>query len=189
MAFAERSLELLDRKQVLLREELERLGTRRDAARAALVSACADADLWGLRVAALGGAEELRLASSSVAGRTTVDVPWRNTMGVVHPGEPRCDVAVLDPIEVAAAHPSVGPAATAIGRALQAAAASAAAERSFAALSSELQATRRRRRAIERRRLPSLRTALRELELRLDELEREERVATRWARRHRTVRQ
>lgn len=187
VAFARRSLELLDRKQLLLRQELQHLATRLDATRQQWIESCAEADLWGLRAAALG-ASGVALASASVAGRGGVDVPWRNTMGVWHPGEPRCDAAVLAPAESAAASVAVAPAARAYREALEAAAAFAAAERSWSALSDELRATERRRRAIERRRLPSLEGSLRRLELRLDELEREESVVMRWAeRRHRTV--
>jgi V/A-type H+/Na+-transporting ATPase subunit D len=183
--FARRSLELLDRKQLLLRRELSNLATRLDATRQNWTDSCAEADQWGLRAAALSAAD-VAFASTSVAGQGRVEVPWRNTMGVWHPGDPRCDTAVLAPVESAAANAAVAPAARAYRRALEAAAAHAATERSWSALSHELRETERRRQAIERRRLPSLEDSLRRLELRLDELEREERVVTRWAkRRHR----
>lgn len=184
VAFARRSLELLDRKQLLLRQELQRLTARLDAARRQWIESCTEADQWGLRAAALGVAD-VAFASVSVAGRSGVDVPWHNTMGVWHPGDPECDAAVLSPAESAAANAAVAPAARAYREALQAAAAYAAVERSWSVLSQELRETERRRRAIERRRLPALEESLRRLELRLDELEREERVVTRWAMRGR----
>lgn len=186
VAFARRSLELLDRKQLLLRQELQRLATRVDATRQSWIESCAEADRWGLRAAALG-TTDVALASASVAGQASVDVRWRNTMGVWHPGDPRCDAAVLPPDVSAAANVAVAPAARAYREALEAAAAYAAADRSWSALTDELRATERRRRAIERRRLPSLEGSLHRLELRLDELEREERVVTRWAEQRRRV--
>lgn len=180
VAFAERSLELLDRKQALLRQELANLAARDKAARRAWVESCAEADRWGLRANA-SGAADVSLAAAAVAGRAGVDVPWRNTMGVRHPDEPRCTLAVLPAEEAAAGNAAVAPAADVYRRALEAAAVSAALERSLRVLTAELRSTERRRRAIEHRRLPFLRHALADLEVRLDEFERDERVATRWA--------
>jgi V/A-type H+/Na+-transporting ATPase subunit D len=180
VAFAERSLELLSRKQALLRHELAELSARHEAARLAWDASCAEADRWGLRADA-SGASDVRLASSAVAGQAAVDVSWRNTMGVRHPAEPRIVPAVLPAAEAAAANAAVAPAAGLYRQALEAAAAHAALDRSVRVVAAELRATERRRRAIEHRRLPSLRESLERLELRLDELERDERVATRWA--------
>lgn len=180
VAFAERSLELLDRKQVLVRRELADRAGHRETARRAWEAACADADRWGVRAAASGTAR-LALAAAAVEGTAAVDVPWCTTMGARHPGRPRCEPAVLPGADAAAGGPAVLVAAGAYRRALDAAVAVAALERSVQVLGNELAATERRRRAIEHRRLPSLRDALAGLELRLDELERDEQVATRWA--------
>jgi V/A-type H+/Na+-transporting ATPase subunit D len=183
LAFARRSLELLDRKHQLLLEELAGLGKVRDEARARWDRACREAERWGVRVAALGGESDLALAAASVAGRAEVDVPWRNTMGVVHPGLPHCELPDLAPTEAAAGNGAVAPAAAAHREALDCAAAYAAVDRSHRLLDREVRETARRRRAIEHHRIPSLDSALQHLELRLDEVEREERVVGRWVRR------
>jgi V/A-type H+/Na+-transporting ATPase subunit D len=183
LAFARRSLELLDRKHQLLLQELTGLGARRDEARGRWVQACTEAQRWGVRVTALGGQSDMALAAASVSGRAEVTVPARNTMGVLHPGEPRCTLPELPPTEGAAGNAAVMPAAEAQREALGAAATYAALERSYRLLVAELQSTSRRRRAVEHNRIPSLADALRRLELHLDEVEREEWVVGRWVRR------
>jgi V/A-type H+/Na+-transporting ATPase subunit D len=182
---ARRGVDLLDRKRQLLRRELERLALHRDEALSNWTNAAAAADLWGVRATALGGVSDLAPAIASVAGRSQVEVPYLNTMSVIHPGEPRATLAELPRVEAAAANAAVAPAASAYRRALQAAAAAAAADTAFRVLDTERQATERHLRAIERRRIPSLEAAIRDLELRLEEMEREERVVTRWAKQRR----
>ena len=113
VASTRRSLELLDRKRQLLLVELTAMGERRARAAERWRAASAEAERWGARANAVGGAAEVGRATASVAGRAQVDVPWRNTMGVVHPGPPACDLPHLDPIEVAAVTAAVGPAAAA----------------------------------------------------------------------------
>jgi V/A-type H+-transporting ATPase subunit D len=185
LASARRSVELLDRKRQLLRRELVRLATLRDETSQRWVIACAEAERWGLRATVLGGAFGMALSAAPVAGRANVEVAWRNTMGVRHPDEPFCALASLSPAEAASGNAAVAPAAAAYRRALEAAVSHAAADTSWRLLDDELHTTARRLRAIERLRLPALSDALRRLELRLDELEQEERVVTRWARRRR----
>ncbi|HUI04790.1 MAG TPA: V-type ATP synthase subunit D [Acidimicrobiales bacterium] len=183
LASARRSLDLLDRKRQLLRRELADLAPRRRQAAEDWAGACLEAERWGVRATVLGGAADVALAAAGVEGRAAVDVPWDNTMGVLHPAGPRCRLPVLSPAEAAAGNAAVAPAAAAYRRALDAAAAHGALERSFHLIDAELRATERRRRAIERHRLPALEDALARLELRLDELEREERVVGHWAQR------
>jgi V/A-type H+-transporting ATPase subunit D len=180
-----RSADLLDHKRQLMRRELNGLASTRDATELAWKSACSEAENWGRRATALGGADDVALASRTVAGRATVEVAWRNTMGVVHPDEPRCVPAELAPADAAAANAGVAPAAAAYRRAIEAAAAFGASSSSFRIVQAELIATERRLRAIQRHRIPELEGALHRLDLRLDELEREERVVTRWAKRRR----
>lgn len=179
--FARRGLELLDRKQLLLRQELERARRGRECAREAWTDACLDARQWGLRAELIGGASDVAMAGSVLAGQARVDVTWRNTMGVPHPDGTRFTPAVLAPMQAAATNSALGLAAAAYRRALEVAVSFAAIERACDALETELSATQRRRRSIERHRLPALQDALERLELRLDELEREERVVNRWA--------
>lgn len=185
LASARRGAELLDRKRQLLRNELRLLATRREQARRRGEEASAAADRAGTLATSLGGVADVALAAAAVSGRSRVAVPWRNTMGVSHPGEPVCTLASLPPADAAAANAAVALAAAAYGRALEAVASYAAAEASFAALDAERRATERHLRAIERRRIPALEEAVLLLELRLEELEREERVTTRWAKKHR----
>jgi V/A-type H+/Na+-transporting ATPase subunit D len=176
-----RSLELLDRKRQLLLAQLTAIVERRAQAAARWRGACAEAETWGVRANALGGASQVGRAGASLAGAARVEVPWRNTMGVVHPGTPTCDLPLLDPAESAAVSAALGPAAAAARAALAAAAEYGSAEEAHRLLAAELVATERRHRTLERHRLPALEETLARLELRLEELEREERVATRWA--------
>lgn len=182
LAFARRSLDLLDRKHQLLIAELAGLGERRAEAERRWQQACAEAERWGLRANALGGDSDVTLAAASVAGQADVRVPWRNTMGVLHPGDPRCSFPELPGTEGAAGNGAIPPAADAYRAALEAAAVYAAADRSFLLLEAELRSTARRRRGVEHHRIPSLETSLHQLELRLEEIEREERVVGRWVR-------
>ncbi len=183
LASARRSTELLDRKRNLLRRELRRLATARDGAQQRWVTSCAEAERWGLRATVLGGVSSLALSSAIVAGRANVEVPWRNTMGVRHPDEPRCSLVPLSPAEAAAGNAAMAPASAAYRRALEAAVAYAAADTAWRLLNEDLRVTNRRLRAIERHRIPALDDALHRLELQLDEIEREEQVVTRWAQR------
>jgi V/A-type H+-transporting ATPase subunit D len=176
-------MELLDRKRQLLQRELDRLAERREETRRAWIAACEEAERWALRAAVLGGSTAMTHAASPVAGQGTVAVPWRNTMGVSHPDDPHCTLPLLGATAAAAGNSAIAPAAAAFRRALEAGVAHSAADSSFVLLDRELSATRRRLRAIERHRVPVLEEALGRLELRLDELEREERVVTRWAQR------
>ena len=181
VASAQRSLELLDRKRQLLIRELAGIAGRRELAEREWAERALEARTWGLRAAAIGGISDISFVASSCGGPAVVEVPWRNTMGVIHPGQPSCTLPPLAPAATAATSAALGPATAVYRQALEAAVAYAAADRSFRVLEAELRATERRHRAIERRRLPALQETLRRLELRLDELEREERVIGRWA--------
>jgi V/A-type H+-transporting ATPase subunit D len=185
LASARRSVDLLDRKRKLLQREDARLAGLCDETRRGWEIACVDGEKWGLRATVLGGASDVAVAAAAVAGRASVDLTWRNTMGVSHPDVSLSEPAVLPSAQAAAANAAVGPAAAAYRRALEAAVAHAAADMSRRVVNVELRATERRQRAIERHRLPALEEALARLELRLDELERDERVVARWAQQRR----
>jgi V/A-type H+-transporting ATPase subunit D len=179
---AQRGRDLLDRKRQLLRRQFDQLALLAEERRQTLTAACVEAEIWGLRAALLGGSAETALVAGAVAGQARVTVTWRNTMGAQHPDEARCELAELAPRELAAANAALGPAAAAYRRALALAVEVAVAETARQKIGDELQATQRRLRGIERHRVPALQDALRTLELQLEELEREERVVTRWAR-------
>lgn len=180
---AARGVDLLRQKrQVLLREQ-RRLSLVVEQTGAAWASAAAHAARWGSRAGALGGSTAVRLAAADVAGRGTVSISWRSTMGTRHPDEARCEVPPLPPATAASSNAAIAPAAAAHGQAIRAAAGHAVASAALREVERELAATQRRLRAIEHHRLPALQAQLHDLVLRLDELEREERLITRWAKR------
>ena len=182
IAAARRGLELLDRKHQLLQRELEKLELAEREPRDRWEAACEEAERWGLRAALLGGQADLSFAASTFAGSTGVEVTWRNNMGVRYPDTVECSFSEPSPAELAAGNAALRPALRAYRSALETAATHAAADEAYRCVVEELQATKRRVRAIERHRLPGLEENLRRLQLHLDELDREERVVTRWAR-------
>jgi V/A-type H+-transporting ATPase subunit D len=184
---ARRGRELLDRKRQLLGREQQRLALVADERRKSWEEASEGAQRWALRAAILGGTATTALFAGTVTGRATVDVAWRNTMGVTHPDDARCEFPTLAPAAAVAGNAALAPAAQAHCKALEAAVAAAIAAKARQLIEAELQATQRRLRGLERHRIPSLERSLHELQFRLDELEREERVVTRWARERRGV--
>jgi V/A-type H+-transporting ATPase subunit D len=188
IAAARRGMDLLDRKRQLLRREYDRLVLVAEERRRSWTDACVEAGRWSLRVAMLGGSGEIALVAGAVAGKAEVTLSWRNTMGVQHPDDARCALPEIMPPDIAAGTAALGPAATAYRRALELGVAVAVAEAARQRIERELHATQRRLRGIERRHMPALESALQALELQLDELEREDRVITRWAQRRQAVR-
>jgi len=181
LAAAVRGAELLDRKRLLLRSEHDRRLLRRDETARRWEQSCLRAERWAERAGVLGGEADVAMVADAVAGLAVAEVRWCNTMGVVHPDDARCAPATPSPDALAAANAALAPAAAAFRDALDAAVAHAVAAEAFRRVEVELDATQRRLRGIERHRVPNLRRALQDLTLRLEELEREERVVTRWA--------
>ena len=186
LATARRGRDLLDRKHQLLRREQERLAAVVGARRSAWTDAFADAQRWSLRTGIIAGSVTTDLFAHAVAGRATVTVAWTNTMGVRHAGEAQCDFPALAAAAGVAGNAALAPAAAAHRAALTAAVDAAIAITALRRIEDELYATQRRLRGIERHRIPRFASALHDLELRLDETEREERVATHWARERKT---
>jgi V/A-type H+-transporting ATPase subunit D len=180
IAIATHGVDLLRRKQQLLSREHRRLLQLREEAARSWAAASSEADRWATRVEAISGATTARLVGASTQGCAEVTITWRNTMGALHPDEARVVVPALDPMN-RAVNAAVGPSSDAHQRALDVAARQAVVESALRAVETELVSTRRRLRAIERHRLPMLEGELRALTLRLDEIEREERLVTRWA--------
>jgi vacuolar-type H+-ATPase subunit D/Vma8 len=143
--------------------------------------ACAETDLWARRANILSGSAATALVGARLAGRARVEISWRNTMGVLHPDRAIITTPDFSGTERAALNSAMGPSRDAHVRALEAAARHAVAESALRAVQAELAITQRRLRAIERHRLPTLNAELHSLELRLDEVEREERLVTRWS--------
>jgi V/A-type H+/Na+-transporting ATPase subunit D len=181
IATATHGEELLRQKQQLLSREWHRLVDHREETVRAWTEAQAVADRWSTRADALSGTTATRLAGQTTAATAEVVFTWRNTMGALHPDTVSVSASPPPLIELAVANSALGPSAEAHRRALEAAARHAAATSALRALEVELATTRRRLRAIQRHRLPWLEGELRALELRLDEVEREERLSTRWA--------
>jgi V/A-type H+-transporting ATPase subunit D len=188
LQWARRSLDLLDRKRVILLEERRRLARRLDDAEARWTSVVAEVRIWSTRASAVGGSLDLVLAASAVPA-ASVEVPWANAVGVRYPDWPRTDCAALGGVGAAAVSDTVGRAADAYSAAIGAAAECAAAQMAFHIIDTEVRATRRRHRALEKHRIPALEEELARLELRLDEVEREQHVATRWARQQMAMRE
>jgi vacuolar-type H+-ATPase subunit D/Vma8 len=180
---AQRGRELLDRKRQLLLRQFDRLTLLAEERRRGWIAACADAERWGLRAAILGGSAETALLAGALAGKAVVSLSWTNTMGARHPDNAHCELPVFAAAELASSNAALRPAAAAYRHALELAVDVAIAETARRNIGVELEATRRRVRGIERHRIPSLQDAIQRLELQLEELERQEQVLTRWARR------
>ena len=181
IATAAHGVELLRQKQQLLSREQRRLVHHREDTEKEWVRACEEADLWSSRADILSGTTATRVAGAPYEGRADVTFSWRNTMGVLHPDEARVSAPDFPAMDRAALNSAIGPSRDAHVRALEAAARHAAAESALRAVETELTTAHRRLRAIEHHRLPALHEELHSLELRLDEVEREERLVTRWA--------
>jgi V/A-type H+-transporting ATPase subunit D len=184
---ARRGAELLERQRQLLRRQQRRLSLLVEETEHAWADALAAARRWELRAAVLGGTPAALRTAGPVAGRAEVEVVWRNTMGVRHPDDARCQIPALDPTELAAADAAVGPAAAAYGRAIEAAVAHAVTSTALREVEAGLAKVQRRLRALEHHRIPALEEELATLMLRLEERELEERVVTRWAQRTRAA--
>jgi len=182
LAAAHRGRDLLDRKHQLLRRERQRLATIASERRALWEEALVEARRWWLRAGILGGSATIARAADGIAGHATVTVAWGNTMGVRHPDDARCDLPRLAAAAAVAGNAALLPAADAHRKALEAAVAAAVSATALRRIEDELQANQRRLRGVERHRIPSLERSLGTLQFRLDELEREERVSTRWGR-------
>lgn len=185
LASAQRGRDLLDHKHQLLRREHERLSVVVATWRKAWDEALALAQRWSLRAGILGGTAVTALFARAVAGEARVTISYANIMGVSHPDDARCDFPVLARTAGVAANTAFEPAAQAHRDAVTAAVQAAVAETALRRIADELLATRRRLRGIERHRIPALELASRTLQLRLDEIEREEQIVTRMARKRR----
>jgi V/A-type H+/Na+-transporting ATPase subunit D len=187
LAAAERASALLDRKRRLLLLEERRFQERRLTTERRFLDACAEADQWGRRVGVLGGDEAFRLASGAIEGQTRVAVTWATTMGVAHPDRATCEFATPAPAPLVGVTAAVRPAVAKYQAALESAVDYGIVVSALQRIQVELAGTRTRQRAIERHLVPRLRRDLAALELRLDEMEREDRVASRWAKGHEEV--
>lgn len=175
---ARRSLELLDEKRQVLRQEMEHLDRRAGRAEADWEVACSTARLWALRSRAVVATTDLALAEAA-SRPARCDISWVQTVGVRYPAKAEIVGSELGGTTAAAVSDSVRRSAGAHLLAAAAAAECAAARAACATVRAELQRTDRRHRALQRQRIPALEDELHRCELRLDELEREEQVRVR----------
>ncbi len=173
---ARRGSTLLDRKQHILADELERLELFADQSRKTWEERARIAATWLQRSAAMDGREHIAAATSD--GTAVVNVSWGGAMGVSYPE----DAAVLLPPE---RHPGGSSALSYTAQShrdcLAAAARCAAANRARLLVSTELTMTRMRQRAIENTWIPRLEARLITIQRQLDEQELEEDLRVRWA--------
>jgi len=173
---ARHGAELLDRKQRILADELERLHLKSDRTAQAWLTAARNAESWRARAAALDGREVI--AAAAPLTPAVVQVEWAGAMGVTYPEEAQCDAPVASP---AGASSALTYAATAARAALAAAVRQAAAERAVLLLTAEITATRTRLRAVQKRWIPRLEDELETIRRQLLEQELQENLRLRWA--------
>jgi vacuolar-type H+-ATPase subunit D/Vma8 len=173
---ARHGAELLDRKQRILADELERLHLKSARTEQAWLTAARNAESWRARAAALDGSEVI--AAAAPLTPALVEVEWGGAMGVAYPEDAHCEAPVAAP---AGASSALSYAATAARAALAAAVRQAAAERAVLLLTAELTATRTRLRAVQKRWIPRLEGELDTIRRQLLEQELQENLRLRWA--------
>lgn len=171
---------LSEKRQALLRERRQ-IAEHLDEAREEWGLAAREAAVWLDRATVLSGARRLRLAAFYRGGEATVDLRWRNSLGVKHPVEAHVSLPPEADLSRLGSSTALIHAARTHRRAVEAAARFAALQLAFDSVSFELAATIRRLRAIERRWIPAHEAALAALAIALDEAEREDAARVRWA--------
>ena len=179
--------DLLEHKRRELEAELRRLEAVRSRAAHALQAAVAEAARSLAFVDAAVATGQVG-AAASFEGAATLEVDWRNVVGVRYPIRAQVGFGPPARLSMFPGGAALAEARDAHRRALEAAVASAAAEAAHGRVRAEWERTSRTARALDLEVLPSHRAALAALELRLDEEEREDVTRVRWARsRSRTV--
>lgn len=167
---------LLDRKQHILADELERLQLLAELARAEWEELAAEAALWLRRSAALDGSGHVEAAAPVEPAR--VQLRWGSAMGVLYPEDPGCRLPAAPRTGGSSA---LSYAAAFHRSALEAGVRYAAVQRAELLLAAELAATRTRQRAVENRWIPRLENELQDIRRQLDAQELEESLRLRWA--------
>ena len=173
---AQRGADLLDRKQRIMADELDRLALHAEVVRAEWEDAAREAALWLRRASALDGATALE--AGATPGAATVEVRWSVVMGVTYPVEALCLLPESEPVGGSSA---LSFAAQAHREALVVAVRHAAAKRAVVLLTAERVAARTRQRAVESRWIPKLTGELRSIHRRLEEQKIEETLRVHWA--------
>lgn len=167
---------LLDRKQRIMADELDRLRLYAEGVREEWDVAAREAARWLRRAAALDGATAVETAAPGAPA--TFEVRWGVAMGVTYPAEAVCTVPEGP---APGGSSALAFAVRAHREALEVAVRLAAADRAIALLGAELAATRSRQRAVENRWIPRLEAELDEIRRRLEEQEMEETLRVHWA--------
>jgi len=176
LTVARHGADLLDRKQRILADELERREIVASHTRVQWEELAAVAATWLRRAADLDGRAQITAAAPVSAAR--VEVTWAGAMGVAFPLEAR---AVLGQPTGSGGSSALSFAAAAHAAALQCAVEHAAAARAVLLVSDELAATRSRQHAVEKRWIPRLEDQLAQVRRALEALELEESLRLRWA--------
>lgn len=167
---------LLDRKQHILADELERIELLADLAREEWEKMAREALLWLQRAAALDGIGQIEAAAPR--HRAGVQLRWGHAMGVSYPENPACQLPA-GPLPGGSSALSY---TVAVHRsALEAGVRYAAVRRAALLLAAELAATQTRQRAVENRWIPRLEIELLDIRRKLDAQELEESLRLRWA--------
>lgn len=167
---------LLDRKQHILADELERLQLRAELTRTEWEELAREAARWLRRSAALDGSGHLQAAAPLELA--SVELRWVSTMGVAYPEDPECQLPAGAP---AGGSSALSYTAAVHRSALKAGVRYAAVQRAERLLTAELAATRTRQRAVENRWIPRLEKELTDIRRQLDAQELEESLRLRWA--------
>lgn len=167
---------LLDRKQHIMADELDRLQLHADGIRREWEDRAREAAMWLRRAAGLDG--RAQIAAASPAEPAEVEIHWGGAMGVTYPEDAHCK---LPDAAVPGGSSALAFATIAHRAALTAAVQHAAVQRAVLLLSTELAATRTRQRAVENRWIPKLEDGLRAIRRALEDQELEESLRVRWA--------
>ncbi|MDJ0322698.1 V-type ATP synthase subunit D [Cryobacterium sp. PH31-AA6] len=173
---ARRGAALLDRKQHIMTDELDRLQLHADGIRHEWEDRARDAAVWLRRAAALDGRE--RIEAAAPVEPAVVEIHWGGAMGVTYPEDADCRLP--DATEHGGSS-ALSYARIAHRSALAAAVQHAAVQRAVLLLSTELTATRTRQRAVENRWIPRLEERLSAIQRKLEDQELEEGLRVRWA--------
>src|SRR4051794_34216175 len=143
---ARRGALLLNRKQHILADELERLHLQANRSRREWEDRARIAAAWLGRTAALDGRERIESASPDLPAQA--ELQWGGAMGIRSPEAAR---SLLPPQPSASGSSALSYAAAAHRAALEAAVRHAAVERALLLVATELSATRIRQRSVENR--------------------------------------
>lgn len=176
LAVARHAAELLERRQRIMADEVERLELQVDRSRAEWERLAREAALWLRRATALDGRE--RIGEAAPLGEAGATVTWSSAMGALRPDEIACE---LPPQRAVGGSSALAFAAAAHRDALDAGVRHAVIDHARARLAAQLRATQVRRRAIERRWVPRLEEDLRRMRDQLEQQDLEETLRLRWA--------